>query len=108
VSEHKSGTQMVRELSQTFRDTAEATQFDPIKEKLSSLADTMEPIAGKLYFKTQKGTDDMIEYVDEMADIQKKLADCADAGAAESLCNPYFERLEKTIKHVKTMKVRMT
>ena len=99
---------MVRELSQTFREIAETTPYEPIKEKLTGLADTMEPIAGKLYFKTQKGTDDMIEYVDQMADIKNKLADCADAAAAESLCNPFFENLEKTIKHVKTMKVRMT
>ena len=99
---------MVRELSQTFRNVAESTPYDSIKAKLSELADTMEPIAGKLYFKTQKGTDDMIEYVQEMESIQNKLAECADAGAAESLCNPFFERLEKTIKHVKTMKVRMT
>ena len=108
MSEHKSGTQMVREISQTFRETAETAPFEPIKAKLNSLADTMEPIAGKLYFKTQKGTDDMLEFVAEMADIKNKLADCADAEAAESLCNPFFERIEKIIKHVKTMKVRMT
>lgn len=99
---------MVRELSQTLREVAERSPFESVKEKLASTADTMEPLAGKLYFKTQKGTEDMAELVDEMEGIKTELKDCADAGAAADLCDPYVEKLEKIIKHVKTMKVRMT
>lgn len=108
MSEQKSGTQMVREMSQTFREIAETASYEPIQQKLKSLADELEPLAGKLYFKTQKGTDDVKELVEEMQDIQSKLAGCADAAAAENLCNPFFEKIEKIMKHVKTMKVRMT
>ena len=108
MSEDKTGTQMVREMSQTFREMAETTSFETIQSKLSALADKLEPLAGKLYFKTQKGTEDMIELVDEMAAIKDKLPGSADAGAAESLCGPFFEKIEKIIKHVQTMKVRMT
>ncbi len=36
-----------------------------------------------------------------------KLAACDQAGA-ESLLNPAFAEIERTLQHVKTMKVRMT
>jgi len=41
-------------------------------------------------------------------DLQAKLAACQEAGAAQSFCIPFYDRLEKIIKHVQTMKVRMT
>ncbi|MEJ2521136.1 MAG: hypothetical protein P8Y91_12475 [Desulfuromonadales bacterium] len=34
MSEEKTGTQLVREMCQTFREVAETTQFDAVKEKL--------------------------------------------------------------------------
>lgn len=108
MSEHKSGTQLVREMCATFRSIAETTKFDTVKEKLNTLADTLEPIATKLYFKTQKGTEDMEELTAKFEDLKGKLAACQEAGAAESMCIPFYDRLEKIIKHVKTMKVRMT
>ena len=108
MSEEKSGTQLVREMCQTFREVAETTKFEAVKEKLTSLADTLEPIAGKLYFKTQKGTEDMQEMTKQFEDLQGKLAACQEAGAAQNFCIPFYDRLEKIIKHVQTMKVRMT
>jgi hypothetical protein len=102
------GTHYVREISQMFKDIAEKTQFPDLKEKLTSLANEMEPLATKLYFKTQKGTEDTERIAAEVAEVQGKLAECEQAADAEAVCNPYFEELEKIIKHVKTMKVRMT
>jgi hypothetical protein len=108
VSEEKTGTQLVREMCQTFRDVAETTQFDAVKEKLISLADDLEPLAKKLYFKTQKGTEDMEALTKEFEDMQSKVAACQEAGAAQAFCVPFYAKLEKIINHVKTMKVRMT
>jgi hypothetical protein len=108
VSEEKTGTQLVREMCQTFREVAETTQFDAVKEKLISLADDLEPLAKKLYFKTQKGTEDMEALTKEFENMQGKVAACQEAGAAQAFCVPFYDKLEKIIKHVKTMKVRMT
>ncbi len=108
MSQQKMGTHYVREICQTFREVAEQTSFSDIKEKLISLADEMEPIAGKLYFKTQKGTEEMVEYAGELGEIVDKLSGSADSDSAQSICNPYFAKLEKSIKAAKTMKVRMT
>jgi hypothetical protein len=91
-----------------FREHAEETKFPAIKEKLLSLAGELEPLATKLYFKTQKGTEDMEALVAEMEELKGKLAVCQEAGAAESMCIPFYDKLEKIVKHVKTMKVRMT
>jgi gas vesicle protein len=95
-------------MCKTFRETAETTQFDAVKEKLNSLADTLEPMATKLYFKTQKGTEDMEEMTKQFEDLKGKLAACQEAGAAQNFCIPFYDRLEKIMKHVRTMKVRMT
>jgi hypothetical protein len=54
VSEEKTGTQLVREMCQTFREVAETTQFDAVKEKLISLADDLEPL-DKTLFQDPKG-----------------------------------------------------
>ena len=108
MSQQKMGTHYVREICQTFREVAEKTSFPEVKEKLISLADEMEPIAGKLYFKTQKGTEEMVEYSGELGEIVDKLSGAADVEAAQSICNPYFTKIEKSIKAAKTMKVRMT
>jgi hypothetical protein len=108
VSEDKAGTDYVRELCARFREFAEQTEFQAVREKLLALADDLEPLAKKLYFKTQKGTEDTRELVEEMKELEGKLNACEEAGAAESMCIPFYEKLEKIIHHVKTMKVRMT
>ena len=108
MSQQKMGTHYVREICQTFREVAEKTSFPEVKEKLISLADEMEPIAGKLYFKTQKGTEEMVEMAGELGKVVDKLSGASDAEAAQSICNPYFTKIEKSVKAAKTMKVRMT
>jgi hypothetical protein len=102
------GTHYVRDICQKFREVAETTQFPTVKEKLIDLADTLEPIAKKPYFKTQKGTEDMQSLVAEMVELEGKIAVCQEAGAAQSICIPFYDKLEKIIKAAKTMKVRMT
>ncbi len=104
----KMGTHYVRELVAVFRDAANECAFASVKEKLVSLADALEPLAPKLYFKTQKGTADMERIMAEAGDLKAKLAQCPDEPSAAALCGPLFERLDKIVQHVKTMKVRMT
>ncbi len=108
MSQQKMGTHYVRDICQTFREVAEKTEFTAVKEKLIDLADTLEPIAKKAYFKTQKGTEDMQGMVAEMDELEGKLAVCQEAEAAQSLCIPFYDKLEKVIKAAKSMKVRMT
>ena len=108
MSQQKMGTHHVRDLVAAFREAAAECPFPAVKEKLVSLADALEPLAPKLYFKTQKGTADMEKIVADMGDLKAALAGCADEAAAMALCEPIFTRLEKIVHHVKTMKVRMT
>ena len=49
----------------------------------------------------------MEELSNKFEEMKAKLAVCDEAGA-ESMCIPFYDKLEKIIKHVKTMKVRMT
>ena len=44
----------------------------------------------------------------EVDDMKNKLAAAPDMAAADAIIGPLATMLEKTIKHVKTMKVRMT
>ncbi|MHB8763121.1 MAG: hypothetical protein ACYDA8_02065 [Deferrisomatales bacterium] len=108
MSEQKMGTHYVREVVAMFRETAAECRFPEVKEKLLALADELEPIAAKLYFKTQKGTEDMQSLTAEIGDLKGALAACTEAGAAQGFCVPFFDKLGKIIHHVKTMKVRMT
>lgn len=108
MSAEKNGTQYVREMSATFREIAEKSPFETIKDRLLALAQEMEPLATKLYFKTQKGTEDMEALTEKFAEVPNQLAACQDTAAAEALCQPFYDKLEQIIKHVKTMKVRMT
>jgi hypothetical protein len=102
------GTHYVREICQTFREIAEKTSFPDVKEKLVSLANEMEPIAGKLYFKTQKGTEEMVEMAGQLGDFANQLNGASDAEAAQNICEPFLGKIEKSVKAAKTMKVRMT
>lgn len=108
MSQQKMGTHYVCEISQTFREIAEKTSFPDVKSKLLALADEMEPIAGKLYFKTQKGTEEMVEMAGELGDFVDQLNGASDAEAAQSICAPFLAKIEKSVKAAKTMKVRMT
>jgi len=108
VSEEKTGVQYVREMCETFKEIATTTKFDAVRDKLDALAKELEPMATKLYFKTQKGTEDMADLTVKFEELKSKLGACQEAGTAEGMCIPFYDKLEKIIKHVKTMKVRMT
>jgi hypothetical protein len=102
------GTHYVREICQAFREVAENLPFPEVKEKLIALADEAEPIAGKLYFKTQKGTEEMVEMAGELENFVDQLKGASDADAAQNFCGPYLAKIEKSVKAAKSMKVRMT
>lgn len=108
MSEQKMGTHYVREISENFRGIAEKTSVDALKDKLIGLADQLDPLATKLFFKTQKGNEDMEKAAKELEGIKDQLAAAQNEADADALIAPLADKLEKTIKHVKTMKVRMT
>lgn len=102
------GTHYVREMCQNFREIAEKTSLDELKAKLTGLADQLEPLATKLFFKTQKGNEEMQKAAERVEGMKDQLAATQDSAEAESLIGGLADMLDKTIKHVKTMKVRMT
>lgn len=108
MSEQKMGTQYAREIVQTFREIAEETKLPTVKDSLLALAGDLEPILKKLYFKTQKGTEDMQKMAQDMFALKDKLLACEDAEEATTMCAPICDELAKVIEHVKKMKVRMT
>jgi hypothetical protein len=107
MSDPKMGTQYAREVAELFRATAADCKYAGVKQKLLAIAEELETMAPKLYFKTQKGTEDMAEIAADLGDFQQKMAACDEAGA-ESFCTPVFGKIEQIMHHVKTMKVRMT
>ena len=108
MNDQKMGTDYAREICATFREVAEKTELPALKDNLLALAGDLEPILKKLYFKTQKGTEDMQKLAEDMVVLKDKLLVCQDASQAEVMCAPVCNVLEKVIHHVKTMKVRMT
>ncbi len=107
MSEVKMGTQYVREIAEGFRQAATSCRYPEISSKLVALADEMEQLAGKLFFKTQKGTEDMAALAGRLASFGGTLA-TKDQAAAGSYCAPIFSEIEQTLTTVKNMKVRMT
>ncbi len=108
MSEQKMGTHYVREMCQSFREIGEKTPVDALKEKVTGLADQLEPLATKLFFKTQKGNEDMEKAAQDLEGMEDQLMAAKDEAEADALIGSLADMLEKTIKHVKTMKVRMT
>jgi hypothetical protein len=107
MAEVKMGTQYVREIADSFRKAAADCQHSDIQAKLVALAGDMETLAGKLFFKTQKGTEDMAALAQRLAPFGSTLAG-KDQAAAASYCAPIFSEIEATLTMVKNMKVRMT
>ena len=104
----KMGTHYVREICQNFREIAEKSNVEALNTKLTGLADQLEPLATKLFFKTQKGNEDMQKAAEDVEGMKDKLLAAQDEASADAVIGPLADMLEKTIKHVKTMKVRMT
>ena len=97
----KMGTNYVREIAAMFREAAPNCKAADIKAKLESLANEMEPLAGKLYFKTQKGTEELQALAAQVEGGKSQLGD-------EAFIKPIFAELDRLIDLVKNMKVRMT
>ena len=108
MSDQKMGTHYVREICQSFREIAAQSAVTPLNEKLTGLADQLEPLATKLFFKTQKGNEDMAKAAETLEGMKEKLVAAKDPAETDAWVGSLVESLEKTIKHVKTMKVRMT
>ena len=108
MSDQKMGTHYAREMAGEFRKMAGDASFGAFKEKLETLAGELETLAPKLFFKTQKGTEDMERLTAELQELRNKVVACKEGSEVGSLCNPFFGSIEKIINHVKTMKVRMT
>ena len=108
MSEQKMGTHYVREMCQNFREIAGKTSLEELKAKLTGLAEQLEPLATKLFFKTQKGNEEMQKAAEQVEGMKDQLTAAKDMDEAESLLGSLVGKLEQTIKHVKTMKVRMT
>jgi type VI protein secretion system component VasF len=107
MADEKMGTNYAREIAAMFRETATGCKYAGVAKKLTDIAAELDVMAPKLYFKTQKGTEDMERIAAELEGFQQKLAAC-DEGGAESFCTPVFGKLEQILNQVKTMKVRMT
>lgn len=108
MTDQKMGTQHARDICNIFREIAEDTTFEDLKGNLLSLANELEPIASKLYFKTQKGTEDLEGLAAEAALLKDRLSACELSDDAKSVCAPIVDQLQKVMHHAKTMKVRMT
>lgn len=107
MSEVKMGTNYVREIAESFRKASAECPHADIKGRLVSLAGEMDTLAPKLFFKTQKGTEDMAALAERLATFGATLAG-KDEAAAASYCNPIFSEIQQTLEMVKNMKVRMT
>lgn len=108
MTDQKMGTQHARDICHIFREIAETTTFEDLKGNLLSLANELEPIASKVYFKTQKGTEDLEGLAAEAALLKEKLCSCELSNDAHAVCAPIVDELQKVMHHAKTMKVRMT
>ena len=108
MAEVKMGTQYAREMIENFRETAADGKFPEINEKLKSVADGLEVVCTKIYFKTQKGNEQFEKLAGELADVKTKVNGAADIGAAKAFIDPYIKVLEEVTEMVANMKVRMT
>jgi hypothetical protein len=108
MAEAKMGTHYLREMVEVFSEIAADNKFPELSAKLLALNPKLEIVAGKIYFKTQKGNEQMEKMAGEMGDLKAKLAGCADAAAAGALLNPFITQLDELADFVAAMKVRMT
>jgi hypothetical protein len=108
MADAKMGTQYLREMVQVFTEIAADNKFPELSAKLLALNPKLEIVCTKIYFKTQKGNEQMEKMAAEMGDLKAKLAGCADAAAAGAVLNPYIKTLDELADFVAAMKVRMT
>jgi hypothetical protein len=108
MADAKMGTQYLREMVLVFSEIAADNKFPELSAKLLALNPKLEIVCTKIYFKTQKGNEQMEKMAADMGDLKAKLAGCADAAAAGAVLNPYIKTLDELADFVAAMKVRMT
>jgi hypothetical protein len=108
VEKGKMGTLYARDMIQDFREITADNKFPELSAKLTALADKLEIVCGKIWYKTQKGNEYMEKMAIDMDGFKGKVAACADAAAAEAFAAPFIKSLDDTANMVMEMKVRMT
>jgi hypothetical protein len=108
MADVKMGTQYLREMVQVFTEIAADNKFPEISAKLLALNPKLEIVCTKIYFKTQKGNEQMEKMAAEMGDLKAKIAGCADLAAAKAIADPFISTLDELADFVAAMKVRMT
>ena len=108
MAEVKMGVQYAREIIENFRETAAEGKFPELSERLKKVADGLEVVCTKIYFKTQKGNEQFEKMAGELANVKATIAGAADIAAAKAFIDPYLKTLEEVTEMVSNMKVRMT
>jgi hypothetical protein len=108
MAEVKMGVQYAREIIQNFREIAAENKFPELSTRLAKVADDLEVVHTKIYFKTQKGNAQFEQMAGELANVKATIAGAADLAAAKAFIDPYLKTIEEVSEMVANMKVRMT
>jgi len=108
MAEVKMGVQFAREIIENFREIASENKFPELSAKLVKVADELEVVHTKIYFKTQKGNSQFEQLAKELANVKATVAGAADLAAAKAFLDPYIKTIEEVSEMVANMKVRMT
>jgi len=108
MAEVKMGVQYAREIIQNFREVAAENKFPELSARLVKVADDLEVVHTKIYFKTQKGNGQFEQMAGELANVKSTIAGAADIAAAKAFIDPYLKTIEEVSDMVANMKVRMT
>ncbi len=108
MAETKMGMHYAREIIENFREVAADNKFPELSDRMKKVADGLEVVHTKIYFKTQKGNEQFEKLAGELADVKAKVAGCADLAAAKAYLDPVLKNLEEVTDFVMNMKVRMT
>jgi hypothetical protein len=108
MAEVKMGVQYAREIIQNFREVAAENKFPELSARLVKVADELEVVHTKIYFKTQKGNGQFEKLAGELANVKATIAGAADLAAAKAFIDPYLKTIEEVSEMVANMKVRMT
>ncbi len=108
MAEGKMGMHYAREIIQNFREIAADNKFPELSARLVKVADGLEVVHTKIYFKTQKGNEQFEKMAGELANVKATINGAADEAAAKAFIDPYLTTLEEVTDMVMNMKVRMT
>ena len=108
MAETKMGMHYAREIIENFREVATDNKFPELCARMKKVADGLEVVHTKIYFKTQKGNEQFEKLAGELADVKARIAGAADEAAAKAIMDPILKNLEEVTDMVMNMKVRMT